>query len=166
MLPSIKDHEKGRKKNILGVDLENGRTEEKVSIKTHKTNDNSEKFESDGLEQSELGSLKKNFKIELIPQEIEDAPDKIVKPVPPPQPMFHATEKILNLDDLIDSPTKKDEPKGPSPKFRFRSMRSGGTMLVFSKANSGWDPVSIYNSLVCLDYAGRFVQEPVSRHMD
>ena len=162
-----KDKLKNRKKNILGIDLENGRTDEKIPLKNHTTIEHSDDKNSGSSRN--LDSIRKNFKIDLIAQDQADDNDeeKVLdnskgSQVPPTNSY---KERILSLEELIESPTKDEPGLGISPKFRFRSIRSGGNTLVFNRGTGGSDPVSIFQSLVAAVYQGGRLQTVASRYL-
>ena len=166
-LPILSDKTRGRKKNILGVDLENGSNGEKASLKNNMTMEQTEKNESEIHDQNDPASKKIHPNMELI-QELP-SPTKSVNPEVADiskligfsfgqalNPDRLTKEKIISIDELIDSPAKISPPgKGGSPQFKFRPMRSGGSKLIFNKDRNGPDPVSIYNSLVLVFNSGQ-----------
>lgn len=167
LFPALNDKDKkARKKNILGVDPEMGQTDEKVPLKNHIVTGRAEKFHFD-IEQSDLETQnQKNFTIELIPQGPAEN-GKNISSLQDGQSSPGFKDKIVDIDDLIQSPGKSESGKSrPSPQFKFRPMRSGGTMLVFKKALSGCDPADIYKNLVGNVNPGRLLSSPPERHME
>lgn len=163
--PIINDKKGGRKKVILGVEVDNRQNSEKVPLKN--TNGDQTKNSSEIFDSHPEKENRKDYQISVFPEQQTEIPDRkidfdfskalgqgIAQSINN-QPK--SKERIINLDELIESPTK--DRFFSSPKFKFRSMRSGGNVLIFNRSDGGTDPVEKYNKLVIVNHSGRRIQK-------
>lgn len=170
VLPPLMDHKKQKelKKVILQKNLEDekeGQTGEKDKLNGLKTGPDLvfNKIENKGEEN--IGNSQNNFammlkavedqsqpngleSIALANRKLDLASNAISKSEPAVPNRPPPGEKIIEIDELIDSPEKPKTMEVSPILFQFRSMRSDGSEIVIKNSVTGTDTRSLYKELV------------------